>query len=41
MVAAAWYGGPSRMDDYDAVNDEVVAGHPNMREYTTKVLSRY
>jgi hypothetical protein len=41
MVAAAWYGGPGRMDDYDAVNDEVVAGHPNMREYTTKVLSRY
>ena len=41
MVAAAWYGGPAAMDNYDSTEDVVVAGHPNMREYTTKVLSRY
>ena len=41
MVAAAWYGGGGRMDDYDNPNVSGGPGYPNMREYTMSVWSRY
>ena len=42
MVAAAWYGGGGRMDDYD--NPEILGTNsydPNMQQYTTSVMNRY
>ena len=42
MVAAAWYGGDGRMDDYD--NPEILGTNsydPNMQQYTTSVMNRY
>lgn len=41
MVAAAWYGGPGAMDQYDNPNYGGGAGYPNMQEYTMSVLRKY
>ena len=41
MAAAAWYGGPGAMDNYDDPNYSGGPGYPNMQEYTMSVLSKY
>tara|TARA_R100000458_G_C8195345_1_gene187668 strand:+ start:176 stop:652 length:477 start_codon:yes stop_codon:yes gene_type:complete len=39
MAAAAWYGGPGNMDNYD---DNTPQGdYPSLRHYTNSVLQRY
>ena len=41
MAAAAWYGGPGAMDNYDDPNYSGGPGYPNMQEYTMSVLTKY
>ena len=41
MAAAAWYGGPGAMDNYDDPNYSGGPGYPNMQEYTMSVLQKY
>lgn len=42
MAAAAWYGGPDKMQYWDDPNYKGGGeGHPNMQEYTKEVWSRY
>jgi len=41
MAAAAWYGGPGAMKEYDNPKYSGGAGYPNMQEYTLSVLEKY
>ena len=42
MAAAAWYGGPDKMQHWDNPNYKGGGeGHPNMQKYTKEVWSRY
>ena len=41
MAAAAWYGGPGAMDNYDDPNYSGGPGYPNMQQYTMQVLQKY